>query len=217
MPTKKERTASAPPSDGRDLAELVTTTELVALAKAKLAAPSWDFIVGGAETETTILRNRHALDAIAFRPRVLRNVEHTDVSASFLKAKQRLPVLLAPLASLSDIHPEGALPIARAAKAFGCLMLLSSVAQQDLDAIARAAGERFVFQLYADGDERWVLDLAKRAAGLGSRALCLTVDVPAFGRRERGMHRRQAIAGRAFGALRAGEEHRARADWKLVE
>ena len=196
---------------------MVTTTELVALAKAKLAAPSWDFIVGGAETETTILRNRHALDAIAFRPRVLRNVEHTDVSASFLKAKQRLPVLLAPLASLSDIHPEGALPIARAAKAFGCLMLLSSVAQQDLDAIARAAGERFVFQLYADGDERWVLDLAKRAAGLGSRALCLTVDVPAFGRRERGMHRRQAIAGRAFGALRAGEEHRARADWKLVE
>ncbi|HET8696121.1 MAG TPA: alpha-hydroxy acid oxidase [Gammaproteobacteria bacterium] len=199
------------------MAELVTTTELVALAKAKLPAPSWDFIVGGAETETTILRNRQALDAVAFRPRVLRNVEHSDPSVKFLKSKQRLPVLLAPLASLGDIHPDGALPIARAAKKFGCLMLLSSVAQQDLETIARAAGDRFVFQLYPDGDERWVLDQAKRAAAAGSRALCVTVDVPAFGRRERHLHRRQTIAGRAFGALRAGEEHRARADWKLVD
>ncbi|HEX5048272.1 MAG TPA: alpha-hydroxy acid oxidase [Gammaproteobacteria bacterium] len=208
---------SIPVADNPDVAELATTTELVALAKAKLPASAWDFIVGGAETETTILRNRQALDAIAFRPRVLRNVEATDLSVKFLKSKQRLPVLLAPLASLTDIHPEGALPIARAAKEFGCLMLLSSVAQQDLAAIARAAGERFVFQLYADGDDRWVLDLAKRAAAAGARALCLTVDVPAFGRRERAMHRRQAIAGRPFGALRAGEEHRARADWKLVD
>lgn len=210
------RPSSRPSADSRDVAELATTTELVALAKAKLPAPAWDFIIGGAETETTLLRNRQALDAIAFRPRVLRNVDATDPSVTFLKSKQRLPVLLAPLASLTDVHPEGALPIARAAKQFGCSMLLSSVAQQDLDVIARAAGERFVFQLYADGDERWVLDLAKRAAGAGARALCLTVDVPAFGRRERGMHRRQTIAGRPFGALRAGEEHRARADWALV-
>ena len=222
----KRRAGPTPPAeppsqpvttDNPEVAELATTTELLALAKAKLPASAWDFIVGGAETETTILRNRQALDAIAFRPRVLRNVEATDLSVKFLKSKQRLPVLLAPLASLTDIHPDGALPIARAAKEFGCLMLLSSVAQQDLEAVARAAGERFVFQLYADGDERWVLELAKRAAGAGARALCLTVDVPAFGRRERGMHRRQAIAGRPFGALRAGEEHRARADWKLVD
>ncbi|HET8698024.1 MAG TPA: alpha-hydroxy acid oxidase, partial [Gammaproteobacteria bacterium] len=217
MGVKREPPASTSSLEARDVAELVTTTELVALAKAKLPAPSWDFIVGGAETETTILRNRHALDAVAFRPRVLRNVERTDPSVKFLKLKQRLPVLLAPLASLGDIHPDGALPIARAAKKFGCLMLLSSVAQQDLEAIARAAGERFVFQLYPDGDERWVLDQAKRAVAAGSRALCVTVDVPAFGRRERHLHRRQTIAGRAFGALRAGEEHRARADWKLVE
>src|SRR5262245_586068 len=171
-----------------DVAELATTTELVALAKARLPAPAWNFIVGGAETETTLLRNRQALDAIAFRPRVLRNVENTDLAVTFLKSKQRLPVFLAPLASLTDLHEEGALPIARAAKEFGCLMFLSSVAQQDLEAVARAAGQRFAFQLYADGDERWVLDLAKRAVAAGAKALCLTVDVPAFGRRERHIH-----------------------------
>jgi len=204
------------PSD-RDVAELETTTELIALAKSRLSAAAWDFIVGGAETETTVLRNRQALDSIAFRPRVLRNVENVDLSTTFLGIKQRMPVLLAPLASLTDVHPEGALPLARAAKAFGCLLMLSSVAQADFEPIARAAGGEFIFQLYADGDERWVLETAKRAVGAGSKALCLSVDVPTFGRRERSLHRRQAIAGRPFKQLRAGEEHRARADWKLVE
>jgi glycolate oxidase len=96
-------------------------------------------------------------------------------------------------------------------------MLVSSVTQPGVEEVARAAGEQFAFQLYPDGDERWVLDTAKRATDLGCRALCVTVDVPTFGRRERGMHRRQAIAGRPFGALRSGEEHRARADWGLID
>ena len=163
------------------------------------------------------MRNRQALDAIAFRPRVLRDVAAANPAVTFLGAEQRLPVLLAPLASLTDVHPEGALPIARAAARFGCLMLVSSVTHPAIEDVARAAGEQFAFQLYPDGDERWVLDTAKRAVDLGCRALCLTVDVPTFGRRERGVLRRQAIAGRPFGALRSGEEHRGRADWTLVD
>jgi len=50
--------------------EFLTTTEIVALARKALTEPAWDFINGGAETEATLLRNRHALDSIAFRPRV---------------------------------------------------------------------------------------------------------------------------------------------------
>ena len=147
--------------------DLLTTTELVALAKKRLSAETWDFILGGAETETTILRNRHALDGIAFRPRVLRNVEAADPATMFLGRKQRLPVLLAPLASLTDIDPEGALPIARAAAEFGCLMLVSSVTKPGFEEVARAAREQFALQLYIDGDEKWVVDTAKRAADIG--------------------------------------------------
>ena len=44
------------------------------MARQKLNHESWDYIVGGAETETTVRRNRLALDSIAFRPRVLRDV-----------------------------------------------------------------------------------------------------------------------------------------------
>jgi glycolate oxidase len=216
MPKKttaaKTRAADPKPSD-----DLLTTTELVALAKKRLPEAAWDFIVGGAETETTMLRNRHALDSIAFRPRVLRDVEGASPATKFLGMKHRLPVLLAPIASLTDVDGEGALPVARAAAKFGCLMLVSSVTQPPFEEVARAAGESFALQLYTDGDEKWVVDTAKRAAQAGAKALCLTVDVPTFGRRERHIHRRANMAGRVFGALRKGEAHRGRADWKLVE
>lgn len=212
-PTRKPARAAAAGAAN----ELLTTTELVALAKKRMSAAAWEFVVGGAETETTMLRNRQALDTIALRPRVLRNVEAATPETTFLGRKQRLPVLLAPIASLTDVDPAGALPVARAAAAFGCLMLVSSVTQPSFEQVAKAAQGNFALQLYPDGDERWVLDTAKRAADAGAQAICLTADVPTFGRRERHIHRRAAIAGRAFGALRTGEEYRGRADWTLVD
>jgi isopentenyl diphosphate isomerase/L-lactate dehydrogenase-like FMN-dependent dehydrogenase len=148
---------------------------------------------------------------------VLRNVEGASAATKFLGMKHRLPVLLAPLASMTDIDPEGALPVARAAAKFGCLLLVSSVTEPKFEKVASAAGEQFALQLYADGDEQWLVDTAKRAAQAGAKALCLTVDVPTFGRRERHLHRRQAMAGRPFGAQRSGEAFRGRAEWPLVE
>jgi isopentenyl diphosphate isomerase/L-lactate dehydrogenase-like FMN-dependent dehydrogenase len=217
MATKKIGVKKPAAKNETPAEDILTTTELVALARKRLPEAAWDFIMGGAETETTIVRNRHALDSIAFRPRVLRNVEDATPATTFLGLSHRMPVLLAPIASLTDVDPEGAMPVARAAAKFGCLMLVSSVTQPSFEEVARAAGERFALQLYTDGDEKWVVDTAKRAAQAGAKALCLTVDVPTFGRRERHIHRRHAMAGRPFGALRAGEAHRGRADWTLVE
>ena len=38
----------------------------VAPGEKRLPEAAWDFIVGGAETETTAIRNRYALDSIPF-------------------------------------------------------------------------------------------------------------------------------------------------------
>ena len=51
-----------------------TLHEFVKAAKLKLTAERWDYMVGAAETETTLKRNRYAIDSVAFRPRVLRDV-----------------------------------------------------------------------------------------------------------------------------------------------
>ena len=79
----RHRIATPNPDTGLDAGRprrprILTTTEIVAAARARLSGEVWDYICGGAETETTLLRNRYALDAIAFRPRVLRNVDKAD-------------------------------------------------------------------------------------------------------------------------------------------
>ncbi len=62
--------------------------------------------VGGSESETTLRRNRHAFDKVAFRPRVLGDVSNVDPSNTFLGHKLRIPALLAPIGSCQVFDPE---------------------------------------------------------------------------------------------------------------
>src|SRR6058998_4327507 len=71
--------------------------EFIRKARSNLNQNAWDYVVGAAETETTMRRNRMALDEIAFRPRVLRDVRKVDGSVEQFGHKMRLPVVLAPV------------------------------------------------------------------------------------------------------------------------
>src|SRR5437667_12880781 len=81
-------------------ADLLNLHELVAKARQNLNQNDWDYIVGGVESEATLRRNRMALDSLAFRPRVLRNVSKVDCSVNQFGHKLRIPVVLAPVGSL---------------------------------------------------------------------------------------------------------------------
>src|SRR3954471_23708058 len=185
--------------------ELLTLQEIYLAAKRNLAPGPWSYLVGGAETETTVLRNRRALDEIAFRPRVLRDVSTIDSSAIFLGRKVRLPVMLAPIGGLESIVEGGAASAARGAAQFGIPQMLSSVCKPGLEETAAAAQTTRVFQLYVRGDDTWVDDWVKRARDNGFCAFCLTVDVAMYSRRERDLlgrfvkpWRARAIEGAAF-------------------
>ena len=99
--------------------DFLTLHEFVKAAKGKLSADTWDYLVGATETETTMLRNRQALDSLAFRPRVLRNVDAIDKSVPFFGRRIALPVMLAPVGGLESFNPEGGAPAARAVSRSG--------------------------------------------------------------------------------------------------
>ena len=86
----------------------LTLHELVQKARQKLNHDNWDYIVGGTETETTLRRNRASIDALAFRPRVLRDVSNVSARTNFLGRDLRLPILLAPVGSLELFTPGAA-------------------------------------------------------------------------------------------------------------
>ncbi len=122
--------------------------ELVQKARQKLNHDAWDYIVGGTETETTLKRNRSSLDALAFRPRVLRDVSQIDLTTDFLGRSLRLPVLLAPVGSLELFSTNAAADSALAAAEFGVAHMLSSICTPGLEGVAQAAPDALrLFQL----------------------------------------------------------------------
>jgi glycolate oxidase len=61
--------------------------------KENLPKETWDYLIGAAETETTFKRNRYALDSLAFRPRVLRDVEKVNSSSKLFGHELRIPII----------------------------------------------------------------------------------------------------------------------------
>jgi len=88
--------------------DFVSNEEIVAAARVKLHQGAWDYASGGAESETTLRRNRHAFDCVAFRPRILVDVHKVDTSTPFLGHQLRIPLLLAPPGPLPVFAPAGA-------------------------------------------------------------------------------------------------------------
>src|SRR5919202_6752328 len=169
----------------------LTLHEFVKEAKGRLSPGNWDYLVGATETETTMMRNRMALDSVAFRPRVLRDVSKIDVSGRFLGRKITLPVMLAPVGGLENFDPEGGAPAARAAAAHGVPIMVSSVSMPGLEPMAQAAANGIkIFQLYVRGDFAWIEEITRRAADAGYDACCLTVDTAIYSRRERDIAKR---------------------------
>jgi isopentenyl diphosphate isomerase/L-lactate dehydrogenase-like FMN-dependent dehydrogenase len=159
--------------------------EIVKAARGCLPQGPWDYLIGGAETETTVRRNRQALDSIAFRPRVLRDVSSVDVTTTFLGRRLRLPVLTAPIGGLETFDPGGGATVARATGEFGVIQMLSSVCMPGLEETAKAADNIRIFQLYVRGDRAWVDDHVRRAIDHGYAAFVITVDTAHYSRRER--------------------------------
>jgi glycolate oxidase len=209
---------SAPPAALRveqATADFMNLHEIVAKARANLNQNNWDYIVGGTESETTLLRNRMALDTIAFRPRVLRDVSKIDTSVNRFGRKLRLPVMLAPVGSLESFSEDGAAPVVRAAKEFGTAHMLSSVCEPGLEKVAQAAPDATrIFQLYVRGDDAFIDDHINRAIANGYVAFCLTVDTALYSRRERDIAKRYQTAGRR---RVSGREFQAALDWRTVK
>src|SRR4051794_35219658 len=117
-------------------ASFLTLHEIVRAAYDRIDRNIWDYVVGGTETETTVRRNRHAIERLGFRPRVLRDVSAIDTGGRFLGRPVKLPIALAPVGGLESIGESGEILVARAAASFGVPFFLSSVTKVGMEEVA---------------------------------------------------------------------------------
>ena len=163
-------------------------------ARQKLPPHLWDHLSGGSDSETTLKRNRLALDSLALRQRVLVNVADIDTKTTFLGQTLATPVFLAPVGGfLGMAHADGAVPVARAAIARGTTAFISTAAKPSIEAAARAVEQPLIFQLYVRSGREWIEEMLDRAKAAGYRALCVTVDRAWYGRRERDLINRATV------------------------
>ncbi len=165
--------------------------EIVEEARRNLAPHVWNYLEGGAGEEVTLAENRAAFHRWQFRPRVMTGISPPDTRTEFLGIPLSMPVLTAPFGADRLFHPEGHLAIARANARFGIASIVPAASSFPLEEVAQAAPNAAkIFQIHPFGSEDGFAQLLARAEASGYEAICLTVDVPPRGWRERIMRDR---------------------------
>jgi 4-hydroxymandelate oxidase len=145
----------------------------------------YEYIAGGAGDEITLRANRDAFDRIRLRPRVLVDVSHIDTRVTLFGREYAAPILLAPCAYLKLVHPDGECEAVRGANAAGMSFIASTAASTSFEDMAAIAEQPIWFQLYTSSDRDFTRRLLDRVIEAGCAVLCITVDSPVRGLRDR--------------------------------
>jgi 4-hydroxymandelate oxidase len=168
-----------------DCREILSLPEFEELARRSMTPMAYAFVASGAAEEHTLRWNREAFDRIRLRPRVLREVAAVDTRVTLLGRDLAFPILLAPTAYQRVLHPDGELETARGAAAAGVTWIVSMATNTAIGDIARVATSPLWFQLYFQSDPEFTRDVVRQAEQAGCEVLCVTVDSPVLGPRNR--------------------------------
>jgi isopentenyl diphosphate isomerase/L-lactate dehydrogenase-like FMN-dependent dehydrogenase len=171
---------------GADPQGLISVRDYERLAVQRMAPGPHGYYAGGAGDEVTLADNEAAWGRLAIAPRMLVGVGERDTSVTVLGVRRPHPLVIAPMAFQALATPEAEAATAWAANQTGTVMCLSTLATTSPAALAHAVPEASRwFQLYVFSDRGVSRELVAQAVEHGYEALVVTVDLPAFGRRER--------------------------------
>ncbi len=159
--------------------------DLRRLAKRRLPTPVFHYLDGGADDELSLLRNTRAFDDYELLPSHLSDVSSIDTRSSLFGQDIDWPVMISPTGASKLFHSAGESAVVRAAANFGTIYSLSTLATTSIaDAAAGSDGPK-MFQIYMFKDRALTSEFIELCKASGYIALCLTVDTPVAGNRER--------------------------------
>ncbi len=156
-----------------------------ALAKRKLPAPMFHYIDGGSDDEIALRRSTEAYADYELMPRFLVDVSKIDTKTKVLGTTLDWPVFLSPTGMSRLFHHEKEPAVARAAANAGTLYSLSTLGTTSIEDVAKASAGPKMFQIYILKDRSLTEEFVARCKAAKFTAICLTVDAPMSGNRER--------------------------------
>lgn len=187
------------------------------LAKARVSHGAWERISGGSADEITLRWNHEAYEHIRLQPRVLIDVSHVDTRIRLFDHDLPFPILLAPTGAQGFVYPDGDLASAQGAGMAGTVLTISSSASLPVDQVAKGGKGPVWFQLYVQRDRGFTKALVQRAEAAGCRALCVTVDTPTNGARNREQRARWELPARPLPNLQGQNYLDPSLTWKDID
>ncbi|KXG48561.1 FMN-dependent dehydrogenase [Penicillium griseofulvum] len=160
-----------------------------AVARQVMKKTAWAYYSSGADDEITMRENHAAFHKIWFRPRILVDVEHIDMSTTMLGTKCSIPFYVTATALGKLGHPEGEVVLTKAAHQHNVIQMIPTLASCSFDEIVDAKqGDQVQWlQLYVNKDREITRKIVQHAEKRGCKGLFITVDAPQLGRREKDM------------------------------
>ena len=162
-----------------------TIDDAIRLSKKRLPKLVFDFIDGASGDDKLAEINSTALDQIRLEPKVFRNVENRNLSKKIFDFHFDYPFGFAPMGMTNLSWPEADKMIAKESAYNNiptCVSMASSTTLEDMFTFSE--GHSWM-QIYIFQSEEFIMELLKRAEGIGYKVLILTVDVPILSRRAR--------------------------------
>lgn len=150
------------------LRELVNVFEVQAMAQRKLGEAAFAHLTGS---------DRKAFDRMTFRQRLMVDTLKLDLSTELFGQRLFTPILVGPVAQQARFHADGELATAKGAAAGKALLVVSARSSQPLEKIAQTANQPFWLQVDPEGDTEAARVRVQQAAGIGCKAVCLTLGV----------------------------------------
>lgn len=154
-------------------------------ARRRLPLPAFHYLDGGADDEWTMGRNTSAFDDYELLPAQLSGVANIDMKTTLFGEAIDWPVFIAPTGASKLFHRDGEPAVVRAAEKFGTIYSLSTVGTTTIEDVAAAGQCPKMYQIYVFRDRGLTREFVQRCKAAGYKALCLTVDTPVAGNRER--------------------------------
>ncbi len=155
------------------------------LARRRLPAPVFHYLDGGADDEWTLGRNTDAFNDYELLPTQLSDVSKISLASTLFGEPVDWPVIVSPTGASKLFHRDGEPAVVRAAEKFGMVYSLSTLGTATIEDAAAAGRCPKMFQLYVFKDRGLTSEFLARCKAAKYTALCLTVDTPVAGNRER--------------------------------
>jgi 4-hydroxymandelate oxidase len=165
-------------------AEAMNVFDFMPVAQKNIAPQHWAYLMTGSDDNLTLQANRDGFQLFQIRPRRFVDIENIDTSVELFGQRQSSPIFLAPCGSQRAFHSQGEVATARAARAAGAQMILSTVTSTYVQDVVREYQQPLWYQLYPTNDWEITRQLIGRAQDAGCPVLVLTADSPTVSNRE---------------------------------